>query len=108
MCNPHSNTIIKLDKQRKYRYTKKGLFTDLYTGTRSSSKKRGHPEPAYNKLELVQWLEAQPRLTLLYEAWAASGYDRKLKPSIDRLDNTKPYVFDNMQLITWYDNVLKQ
>jgi hypothetical protein len=36
--------------------------------------------------------------------WVESGYNTKFVPSIDRLDDYKPYTFDNIQLTTWVYN----
>jgi len=33
----------------------------------------------------------------LYRDWETSGFDRKLTPSIDRIDNKKSYTADNMR-----------
>ena len=40
----------------------------------------------------------------LYEDWVNSEYDRKLSPSIDRIDSSKGYVLGNIQWITHSEN----
>jgi hypothetical protein len=34
----------------------------------------------------------------------ASGYQKELKPSCDRLDNNRPYELDNLEIVTWEEN----
>lgn len=100
-CKPCKNEVIA-----KVRRTQKGVITRIYTSQRHASVKRGHPKPNYTKEELTKWLYANGYLAL-YDAWVDSGYDRWAKPSCDRLDDTKGYSFDNIQLLTWRGNLRK-
>lgn len=77
-------------------------------GQRDRSKKRGHQPPAYTKEELTAWLLDQPNWIQLCSDWKKSNFESDLAPSIDRLDNSKGYSFDNIQLITWKENRLKK
>lgn len=43
----------------------------------------------------------------LFDAWVASDYDRKLTPSVDRIDSNKGYVLGNIQWITHSENSRK-
>jgi hypothetical protein len=43
----------------------------------------------------------------LFDAWVASGYAKKMVPSLDRIDPTKTYSLDNVRLVTWYENYCK-
>ena len=38
--------------------------------------------------------------------WVNSGYKRDMKPSIDRLDNSRGYSFDNIRLVTFRENYM--
>jgi hypothetical protein len=40
----------------------------------------------------------------LFTTWENSSYNRKLTPSIDRIDSTKGYFLDNMRWITHSEN----
>ena len=44
---------------------------------------------------------------LLYEQWAKSGFDRRLTPSIDRIDNSEGYIASNMRWVTLSENSSK-
>ena len=92
------------EKSKDFRKSKEGLFSLIYSGQRTSSKKRGHPLPDYSKEELITWLEQQSNFQSLYDAWVISNYNTWAKPSPDRLDEAKPYTLDNLQLITWGEN----
>jgi len=43
----------------------------------------------------------------LYNAWVISNYDRKLSPSIDRIDTSLGYINGNIQWITHSENSKK-
>lgn len=44
----------------------------------------------------------------LYSEWVKSGFAKQAKPSIDRINAKKPYMEDNIQLLTWCENRYKQ
>ena len=82
-------------------------LTKLYYHEVGNSKRRGHPAPLHSKVQLGEWLLAQPIFVHLWTAYAASGYISALAPSVDRIDESKGYEFPNMQLMTWRNNALK-
>jgi hypothetical protein len=43
----------------------------------------------------------------LREAWINSDFDRKLVPSVDRIDNDRGYTIDNIQFLNLSENVKK-
>jgi hypothetical protein len=87
-----------------YDKTEKGVIRVIYKTQKLHSKDRGHPLPAYSKKELAEWMYKNG-FKELYNNWVKNGYDNKLKPSIDRLDDNKPYTFDNIRLVTWQENI---
>ena len=87
-----------------YKMTKKGLITKIYSTQRNKSRKRQHTLPDYSLIELREWAFSQSIFHELYDKWVASGYLKKEILSFDRLDDYKPYTFDNLQIITWQDN----
>lgn len=97
----------KRANQMKYLRTIKGLISVFYTSQKASSKKRGHPPPAYTKQELSDWLHSQRKFYLLYIRWVRSGYKKELKPSCDRTDDYLGYDLSRMSLKTWRENLDK-
>lgn len=87
--------------------SEKGVIRVLYKTQKMHSKRRGHEPPAYTKQEFKEWLYANG-FKELYDAWVASGYDKWLKPSCDRIDDYKGYSLDNIRLTTWKANKDKQ
>ena len=97
---------VKLNRQH-YRKTINGWINITYACMKSCSnrKKIKLKFPNFTKDEFVQWISNQQDLfDKLWDAWVDSSYDTKLKPSVNRLDDYKPYIFNNMELTTWEDN----
>ena len=82
----------------------KGLINSSYYGQCSSSRHRGHTPPEYDKQEYYLWFTNQENCSTLYQAYVESNYDTKLKPSVDRKDDSKGYSFSNIRLVTWREN----
>ena len=61
------------------------------------------PPPNYTKKQLSDWLYKNGYLEY-YQKWKNSNFQKKYKPSIDRIDDLKPYTFANIRLCTWQDN----
>jgi len=89
----------------RYSRTEKGLISSIYNGQRRSSLYRGHQKPEYSKEELTAWILQQPNFKTLFNNWVSSDYTKDLKPSLDRVDDYKPYSFDNLKLVTWRENI---
>lgn len=96
-------TMLESMKLR-YRTVPRVFFARVYQNQKQSSKRRGHPIPNYTLDELIKWLKLQPNLTTLWAGYQASGHHRNFAPSLDRLDDTKPYTLNNLQLITAHEN----
>lgn len=54
--------------------------------------------------EFYEWSLSNEDFNSLYDDWVNSGYDKKLSPSIDRVDVEKGYVPDNMRWLTHSEN----
>ena len=93
----------KFNRLDHYR-TLEGHITAIWNGQRQRSKRNGWAEPAYSREELIEWVRNQPNASDLYTAWELSGYEKDRAPSIDRLDDYKPYSFDNIRLVDWETN----
>jgi len=109
MLDGHLNICKEctLKRVQKYSRTKKGLVNTIYGHQKHSSKSRGHQSPAYTKKTLKEWLYSQRLFHELYESWVASGYDKWLTPSIDRIDSKIYYCLTNIQVMTWKENDIK-
>lgn len=81
-----------------------GVCKGLWHHNTKNSIKRGHPAPTYTQQELEDWITSQPNFTSLYEAWVQSDFDHFKSVSIDRLNNSKGYSFDNIQLVDFQTN----
>lgn len=84
--------------------TVKGVLCHMYSAQRYCSKRRNLPMPEYKKNEFVKWILGQPAFMILYNNWVNSNYSRWQKPSVDRIDESKTYSFDNIRLVSWLDN----
>ena len=89
------------------RQTKKGLVANIYSTQKQTSKRRGHTPPTYTLYGLRQWFKSNAAANALYDAWVLSGYAKNLRPSVDRLDDSKGYSIGNIQLMTWGENNAK-
>lgn len=86
-----------------YTLTEKGVIRVIYKSQRSNSKSRKMIPPEYSKKELKEWLYKN-NFKQLFDNWVASGYKKNVKPSVDRINDYKPYSFNNIKLGTWLDN----
>ena len=90
-------------RTKAYQRLPKGVIAQIYSAQKANSRKRGHAPPSYSKEELKEWLYKN-NFTELFERWELSGYVKDMKPSVDRIINSKPYSFSNIRLTTWADN----
>jgi hypothetical protein len=99
---------------RTYEKTPQGFLMRTYRNMQSRVSgvqwKKAH---LYAGLSLLpretfyEWARASPEFHRLYKAWIDSGFDRKLTPSVDRIDSSRGYEIDNMQWLTHSDNSLR-
>lgn len=62
------------------------------------------------KDEWLGWCKEKSNLNVfmkIYSAWVKSNFNRKLCPSIDRIDNNQSYVLGNLQWLTLSENCKK-
>lgn len=91
---------------KNYR-TKKGLLGIRYLSQKYRSIRDGRPLPAYTLNEFRGKFIEDERFNSLYNNWVKSGYEKRMSPSLDRIDCKKPYTFENIQWMTWEDNCKK-
>ncbi len=91
-------------KSSEYMKTKAGVITGIWRNQRANAKARKMSTPSYTKEWLSKWLLNQPLFHKLYDEWTESGYKKRLKPSVDRIDDYKSYTKNNIQLMTFKEN----
>jgi len=95
----------------KYEKTPKGFLMREYRNMQSRvlgvQKQKAH---LYLGLTLLnrdlfyEWANNQLQFHALFDMWTASGYDRKLTPTVDRIDSSKGYELSNMEWVTHSEN----
>jgi len=86
---------------------KERFISKVYSQQKEASKSRKHPLPTYTKKELVEWLLNQQLFHYIYNRWVASGCEKMMVPSVDRLDDYKGYSLNNIRITTWSENMKK-
>jgi len=90
----------------QYRRKKNTLINQIYGHQREKSKRRNHKLPDYTLEELKLWLKLT-NFDNLYTEWVNSNFNKDLVPSLDRLNDYKPYTLGNIHVTTWKDNNIK-
>jgi hypothetical protein len=95
----------------KYEKTLNGFLVRKYRNMQSRvcgvQKKKAH---LYKNLYLLpredfyKWAKESKTLTKLFIEWKESNYDRKLCPSVDRINSKLGYELSNMRWITHSEN----
>lgn len=96
---------------KRYEKTRKGFLVRCYRNMLSRvsgvTKNKNH---LYLGLEILDrnvfydWSLNNDSFNDLFIKWELSEYNRKLTPSIDRIDTDKGYVLENIQWITFSEN----
>lgn len=96
---------------KKYEKTKKGKLMRCYrnmesrvAGIQWRKKHLYEGKELLSREEFYQWAINSPDFHSLFDAWESSGYDRKLAPSVDRVDSKRGYTVDNMEWVTHSEN----
>lgn len=95
----------------KYERTKYGKLMRIYRNMKSRiegvQKAKFHlyrGKYLLPKEEFYAWAIMQPEFHRLFREWEESGYERKLAPSVDRVDSSVGYRTWNMQWVTHSEN----
>lgn len=96
---------------KKYERTPKGKLMRLYRNMQSRingvQKSKAHlyaGKSLLSKEEFYDWAESNPDWLKLYSDWVKSDFDRKLAPTVDRIDSSKGYELSNMRWLTHSEN----
>lgn len=102
-CKECTKKDVKNRGWREDYKTEKGVIRTIHKTQNLHSGRRGHGPVQYSKAELSEWLYGNG-FKGIYLKWRDSGFNKDLKPSVDRIDDFIPYSFDNIRLGTWLDN----
>jgi len=96
---------------RKYERTKRGFLMRKYRNMQSRvvgiQKKKAHlykGKCLLERDEYYKWAFDSREFNRLYEEWVKSEYDRKLCPTVDRINPDEGYCLENMRWITHSEN----
>lgn len=96
---------------KKYEKTPKGFLMRLYRNMQSRvdgvQKIKFHLYDGKSILDrdiFYEWAFNSEKFKELYSQYVFSGFDRKLAPSVDRIDSSKGYELTNMEWVTHSEN----
>lgn len=96
---------------KKYEKTKNGFLMRLYRNMQSRidgvQKEKFHLYEGKTLIErevFYSWAKNNDTFHSLFDAYEKSGYDRKLAPSVDRVNSKLGYELSNMEFITHSEN----
>jgi len=114
---------LRLKKQREYRKKNGNLCTTKYEKTINGFLMRKYRNMQsrvtgvqklkahlYNGLEILdrksfyEWSKNNKDFELLFNKWVKSNYERKLCPTVNRIDPSIGYLLTNMEWITHSEN----
>lgn len=110
----HRNRDKCLERSSRYRKTFRGLLIKCYSSMISRTQgKVPKTKHLYEglfvmpKKDFFAWALNNEQYKKLFENWKNADFDRRLTPSINRIDPTKGYYLDNVEFITTSENCSK-
>lgn len=95
----------------KYEKTPKGFLMRLYRNMESRvtgvQKLKAHLYKGKELLEresFYEWALSHPKFWEMFRFWESNHYNRKLTPTVNRIDSTKGYALENIEWLTHSDN----
>ena len=95
----------------KYERTKNGKLMRIYrnmlsrvTGVQAAKYHLYRGKYILPKQEFYDWAVKQDKFHILFKQWEQSGYERKMAPSVDRVDSSQGYETWNMEWVTHSEN----
>ena len=102
---------IKNIDSKKYEKTENGFLMRAYRNMKSRvsgiQKLKAHLYSGKSILEkelFYKWSKTNKTFIKLFKDWQSKNYDRKLTPSVNRINSEKGYDLDNMEWITHSEN----
>lgn len=63
-----------------------------------------HGKEIMSREEFYEWALNDPEFHFLFDLWEQCDYDRRLSPSVDRIDSSKGYILGNVRWLTHSEN----
>lgn len=97
---------------KNYEKTKRGFLMRKYHHMKGRIEGHSYYPGAYMwagkellpKEDFYKWAMDNKDFHTLWDKWVESGYERKLCPSVDRIDSSIGYTIPNMQFVTFSVN----
>jgi hypothetical protein len=96
---------------KRYEKTINGFLMRLYRNMKSRisgvQKEKYHlyvGKELLNKDEFYEWAKSNDTFLVLFDEYKKNEYDRRLAPSVDRVDSSKGYELSNMEFVTHSEN----
>jgi len=96
---------------KKYEKTTSGFLMRLYRNMQSRitgvQKQKYHLYEGkflLSRQEFYDWAKNSSKFYELFESYKNANWDRKLAPSVDRVDSSKGYLIENMEWVTHSEN----
>jgi hypothetical protein len=95
----------------KYEKTKRGFLMRLYrnmlsriTGVQKKKHYLYQNKSLLEKVDFYNWAINSIDFHILFQNWENNNYNRKLTPSVDRVNSSKGYSLDNIEWVTHSEN----
>lgn len=99
---------------KRYEKTPNGFLMRIYRNMKSRiegiQKQKQHlylEKELLPKEEFYAWAKQHSDFLKMFYTWENSNYDRKLTPTVDRIESSAGYTLDNMQWLTHSQNSSK-
>lgn len=96
---------------KRYEKTRKGFLVRLYrnmqsriTGVQASKHHLYKGKALLSREEFYEWSLTSSEFVRLFTIWEESSYNRRLTPSVDRIDSSEGYEVENMEWVPFHEN----
>lgn len=96
---------------KRYEKTRKGKIMRSYRNMQSRVEGVTHlknhlylGKDIMSRDDFYEWSLSDEYFNVLFDTWVYSDYDRRLSPSVDRIDSTKGYIAGNVRWLTHSEN----
>ena len=99
----------------KLSYDRRGRLTSTWAGIRTRCLGKGLPRTRHiyeglvycDRASFISWAIKDSAYHSLFASWEQSRYQRRLSPTIDRIDSSKGYELSNLQWLSRSENATK-